>query len=120
MPNEIKFHKNVHLPGDLECRCLTILVQTDGKYRLTEHAREKAEERKIALPDRIPFTECTIVEVTVIDGEIDRFLVRFPYGDGRNDLCMSYGRGGYIPTLYLNAHWDQHYTLDAYAYASGE
>lgn len=117
MATPIKYHRDIYLPQSLELEALTILVCKNGQYALTEHARERAAEKGVRLPERIPFRECRVVEVTTVRGRIQKFLVRFDHGDGHNDVCVSYTREGRVATCYLNRKNDRHRTLDVRQYA---
>lgn len=119
MPEVIKYHRRIFLPEELELEALAHMVARKGAYTLTRHAKERLEHcPDIALPPVVPVKNVEVVEVTVVDGLLDKWLIRFSNGDGVNDICMSYTRDGMVPTVYLNRKHDTHYTLDTSQYAT--
>jgi hypothetical protein len=116
--NTTAYHKDVYLPSELEGRVLRILSGLGGRFVLTKHARERVEEKRIRLPNRIPVPRVEVVEVTRnADGSIFKFLIRFCAGDGRYDVCMSLSPMGRVPTCWLNEKNDKHRTLKKEQYA---
>lgn len=116
-----QYHRDVYLPGALENRVLTYLVRLNGRYELTRHAAERAQEKGIALPTRIPVQKARVVEVTQLPcGEVYKFLIRFCSGDGCNDICMSLNPHGRVPTVWLNQKGDRHRTLNRSRYRRAE
>jgi hypothetical protein len=113
---ETRFHRDVHLPAQLEDEARATLVKFAASFRLTKHARERMNEKQVSLPDVIPFMKAVIVEVTTRADRLQRFLLRFDAGDGRRDVCLSMDVEGRVPTVYLNRKNDRHKTLSREAY----
>jgi hypothetical protein len=113
-----QFHKDVFLPEEIVRQALSLLVQGNGRFELTRHAAERVREKGIRLPSTIPFQRVEVVEVTKVGPRIDKFLIRFCHGD-ENDVCMSVGANGRVPTCWLNSKTDRHETLNRRQYIGG-
>jgi len=122
---EVKFHKDIHLPAKLRDAALSAVVRTNGRYTLTKHAEERLRGVEfgwgVTLPERIPFQQAEVIEVTTTDdGVFEKALLRFPSGDSLHDLCVSFTKDGKLATVYVNEAKDAHRTLrhDVYARAA--
>lgn len=113
-----QFHKDVFLPRTLENEVLTALVMIDGRFRLTKHAEERVRAKGINLPEKLPYMECEVVEVTKMQNRIFKFLIRFTH-DEDNDAVVSMNPDGTLITAWKNSKRDQHRTLNANPYVRG-
>lgn len=114
-----QYHRDVFLPRALEMEVLSTLVRLDGRFHLSRHAEQRAQQKGVRLPERIPFQRAEVVEVTQKrDGSLFKFLVRFTHDEAR-DAVVSLSPGGKVITCYLNDRADQHGTLDPSSYVQG-
>lgn len=112
----IKYHRQVFLPKPLNDEALSVLVRKNGEYSLSGHARQRMFEKGVTLPQRIPFQRVDVIEVTVENDKLSKFLVRFDSCDGVNDIVLSYTVDGTVLTVYHNRKDDKHFTLDRSQY----
>ena len=104
------YHKDVYLPAQLPC---FVALLTYSK-----HARDKAYERGITLPDVLDTRKAELIELEVHGGRHVKGLWRMPYND-THDLCLAVGlQGCVVRTAYLNERFDSHRTLDRSRYAT--
>lgn len=86
------------------------------RYLLTRHVLEQARQRGFVLPEEV---SGSVVEVTYVQGEPVKFLVRERY-DRNKDLCMvlKWNQGSLLClTAWLNNRFDTHATLKRERYA---
>lgn len=79
------------------------------------HAAKRAAEKFITLPLILPAVE--VVEVTLDNGVVVKWLVRVTGRVRGLDLCMVVQPDGFVRTVWLNATFDNHSTLDKSKYA---
>lgn len=79
------------------------------------HAKQRAFQKLVTLPLTLPPVE--VVEVTLDKGVVIKWLVRVTGRVRGLDLCMVVQPDGFVRTVWLNATFDNHSTLDKSKYA---
>lgn len=114
-PIQQKFHRAVFFPKVLKEQCRTAIMRLGGEYEVSEHAAERAWEKGVRLPDRIPL-DCDIIEATFTRKRLEKMLVRFRQ-DAQHDIVLGLTVEGCVTTVYLNSRFDRHHTLRREEYA---
>jgi len=103
------FHREFGFPKDVPL--------PTGRLALdhTLHAKEQAAARGINIPLFVTLKRYQIIEITVSQGRVHKFLIRGSF-DEKNDLCMvilcHWKRGYLVKTAWLNSKNDNHPTLN--------
>ncbi len=102
------FHKDIGLPKDMRLPVAGLPLT----YSL--HATTRAREKYIPLPVTLPM--CEVVEVTYEAGNLTKWVVRVAKHVRGLDLVMVVQPDGFVRTVWTNAHFDTHTTLDKSKY----
>jgi hypothetical protein len=105
---EVVYHKDIGLPTSFD--------RPDGiELDYGEHARDRAMEKGITLPDALPEVY-DIIEVTMRKYRVVKWVVRFQVSKD-DDIVMPILADGTVKTAWLNSHTDKHTTLNKANYS---
>lgn len=106
---EVTYHKDIGLPGNFT-RPTPLLL------RYAAHAQDRAREKGIILPNRLPGAY-DIIEVSMLGRAVTKWVVRFA-ASVSDDAVMAILPDGTVKTAWLNAKSDLHGSLDRSKYAA--
>jgi hypothetical protein len=107
--SEVTYHKDIGLPGNFT-RPTALLLRTGA------HAQDRAREKGVILPSRLPGAY-SIIEVSMLGRTVTKWVVRFA-ASVSDDAVMAILPDGTVKTAWLNAKTDLHNTLDRSKYAA--
>ncbi len=107
---EVTYHKDIGLPNDFE------QPKPGMVLRYGQHAKERADEKGVPLPAKLPQT-VDIIEVQMMKYRVLKWVLRFQVSL-LWDVVMVVLPDGFVKTAWLNSHTDLHRTLDRSKYAA--
>jgi len=112
MANKL-YHKDLGFPSKLRFPTGKIVLE------YTRHALEEAQKDRYGsfnLPRSIEMSECEVIEAELVDGALNKILVRKPYDEERDICIVVMHRTGKVKTVWVNVRGDCHKTLDKSKY----
>lgn len=106
---EVTYHKDVGLPKEFEKPSPGMFLRYGG------HSQERAAEKGLRLPARLP-SEFQLIEVTMLKYRVIKWTIRFPL-TSEWDIVLVVTPDGFVKTAWPNAANDLHRTLDRSKYA---
>jgi len=107
------YHKELGFPSKLRFPTGRIVLE------YTRHALEEAQKDRygtIKLPRAIEMSACEVIEAEVVNGALNKILVRAPLDEER-DICIALlPQSCKVKTVWVNVRADCHRTLDKSKY----